>query len=151
MLIFTTPFGKNRHFPIGARIYPSPEPTPAPIISSTFGEPLTYALSSNPWRYSAKRYDSELGLYYFGQRYYDPLLARWLTLDPAGFVNGTNLYAYALNNPLNLLDPDGTFAIPLFTWAIGGAVCPFAIGAAVAIGVGYMACWGVQKMIDHGS
>ncbi|MDE3046513.1 MAG: RHS repeat-associated core domain-containing protein [Verrucomicrobiota bacterium] len=118
---------------------------------TAFGEPLTHALSSNPWRYSAKRYDSELGLYYFGQRYYDPLLARWLTLDPAGFVNGTNLYAYALNNPLNLLDPDGTFAIPLFTWAIGGAVCPFAIGAAVAIGVGYMACWGVQKMIDQGS
>lgn len=49
-------------------------------------------------------------------------------------------------------DNNGEFAIPLFSWAIGGAaVCPLTWSAVAAAGVGYVACWGVQKMIDCGS
>ena len=40
------------------------------------------------------------GLYYHGARYYAPWLGRWMSRDPAGLVDGTNLYAYARNNPL---------------------------------------------------
>ncbi|MCH9811835.1 hypothetical protein K0U07_03615 [bacterium] len=56
----------------------------------------------NPWRFSSKRFEE--GMYYFGMRFYDPGLKRWLTPDPAGFVDGRNLYLFNLNSPLNRLD-----------------------------------------------
>ncbi len=124
---------------------------------TAFGEALSEdaaTLDANPWRYSAKRFDSALGLYYFGKRFYDPTISRWLSVDPAGFIDGTNLYAYLLNNPLNAIDPEGTsaIAIPFVTWAIGGtAWCPITWGIVAAVAVGYAAHWGVQKMIESGA
>lgn len=75
-------------------------------------------IDDNPWRYAAKRFDPELQLIYFGKRYYDPELAKWLTTDPVGFVDSLNLYQYALNNPFHYYDPDGEFiiALPLLIW-----------------------------------
>lgn len=76
----------------------------------------------NPWRFASKRLDPEFNLVYFGKRYYDPELARWLTTDPAGFVDSINLYQYVFNNPFRYGDPDGrfVFAIPLatLTWKL---------------------------------
>ena len=89
---------------------------------------------------------------YFGHRYYDACKGLWITADPAGSISGNNLYAYVLNNPLILRDPDGRFAIPLFCWAIGGtAACPLTWGVVAAVAIGYAACWSVQKMVDNGS
>ncbi|MBA3957025.1 MAG: RHS repeat-associated core domain-containing protein [Parachlamydiaceae bacterium] len=82
----------------------------------------------NPWRYSGKRLDPELRLVSFGKRYYDPELARWLNLDPAGFVDGVNLYQYVYNNPNASMDPDGRFVVlmlPLFSAVFGGAGLTF--------------------------
>lgn len=72
----------------------------------------------NPWQYSGKRFDPDLNLVDFGQRYYVPELGRWLTTDPAGFVDGMNLYAYLRNNPFRYVDPDGRAVIifPLLIW-----------------------------------
>lgn len=56
----------------------------------------------NPWRFSSKRHEADL--IFFGMRFYDPTLGRWLTPDPSGFSDGPNLYAYVRNNPLNRLD-----------------------------------------------
>ncbi|MCH9811761.1 RHS repeat-associated core domain-containing protein [bacterium] len=59
----------------------------------------------NPWRFSSKR---EIhGLIYFGMRFYDPALKRWLTPDPAGFADSQNLYQFNLNSPINRLDQFG--------------------------------------------
>jgi RHS repeat-associated protein len=58
--------------------------------------------SLNPWRFCSKRSDENL--IFFGKRFYDPSLGRWLTPDPAGFADSPNLYLYVLNNPLNRLD-----------------------------------------------
>jgi uncharacterized protein RhaS with RHS repeats len=44
---------------------------------------------------------------YFGRRFYDPITPTWLTKDPLGASAGPNLYAYAKNNPLTLLDLSG--------------------------------------------
>lgn len=57
----------------------------------------------NPWRFSSKRVD-ETKLIYFGRRYYEPALGRWLTPDPLGYEGGPNLYAYVSNNPLSHFD-----------------------------------------------
>jgi insecticidal toxin complex protein TccC len=58
-------------------------------------------------RYSGKEMD-ECGLYYYGSRYYAPWLQRWVSADPAGSVDGLNLYQFVGNNPLRFVDPDGT-------------------------------------------
>ena len=42
-----------------------------------------------------------------GHRYYDPLLARFLSRDPIGYEGGINLYAYCDNNPIMGIDPSG--------------------------------------------
>lgn len=57
-------------------------------------------------RYSGKEKDAT-GLYYYGYRYYQPWIGRWLSADPAGTVDGLNLYRMVRNNPVTLHDPDG--------------------------------------------
>jgi len=53
----------------------------------------------------------EIGLNYFGARWYDPELGRFLANDPVGFKENNpmsfNRYAYANNNPYKFIDPDG--------------------------------------------
>jgi RHS repeat-associated protein len=50
-------------------------------------------------------------LIHMGGRIYSPILARFLSPDPAvsasGFSQAYNRYSYALNNPLRLIDPSG--------------------------------------------
>ena len=43
-------------------------------------------------RFSTKYYDAETGLYYYGYRFYHPVLMRWLSRDPEAEKNGGNLY-----------------------------------------------------------
>jgi RHS repeat-associated protein len=62
------------------------------------------------YRYTGKEQDDETGLYYYGARYYAAWLGRWVGCDPAGFVNGINLYAYTKNNPIIYIDNDGRVA-----------------------------------------
>ncbi|CAH1606268.1 hypothetical protein THF5G08_230035 [Vibrio jasicida] len=57
-------------------------------------------------RYSGKERDSS-GLYYYGFRYYQPWAGRWLSSDPAGTVDGLNLYRMVRNNPITLKYDDG--------------------------------------------
>lgn len=59
------------------------------------------------YRFSAKELDQASGLYYFGHRYYSPYLTRWISADPAGPVDGPNLYLYAKDNPTTFVDPTG--------------------------------------------
>jgi len=57
-------------------------------------------------RYSGKERDA-IGLYYYGYRFYQPWIGRWLSADPAGTADGLNLFRMVRNNPLTLHDPDG--------------------------------------------
>jgi RHS repeat-associated protein len=47
------------------------------------------------------------GLYAMGVRWYAPWLGRWITPDPAGPVDGPNLYLYCSANPVSFVDPTG--------------------------------------------
>ena len=61
-----------------------------------------------PFGFAGGLYDRETGLVRFGARDYDPETGRFTAPDPAGFAGGsTNLYGYALNDPVNLTDPSG--------------------------------------------
>ncbi|WP_438308450.1 RHS repeat domain-containing protein [Pseudomonas guariconensis] len=57
-------------------------------------------------RYSGKERDAT-GLYYYGYRYYQSWAGRWLSADPAGTVDGLNLYSMVRNNPVSRLDDQG--------------------------------------------
>ena len=74
-----------------------------------FGNLLAPQVSGDTNRYlfSTKEFDSRSGLGYFGERYYDPEIGRWLTPDPLGYTDGMNLYAYCHDNPVNCVDPSG--------------------------------------------
>ncbi|WP_409029386.1 RHS repeat domain-containing protein [Gracilimonas sediminicola] len=69
--------------------------------------------SANPndnYKYTGHERDDEVNLTldYMGARYYDPIIGRFLQIDPyaAKFPN-VSPYVYALNNPVNMWDPDG--------------------------------------------
>lgn len=55
--------------------------------------------------------DVESGLVYMQQRYYDPMLMRFRSVDPVGVIPEDhryhNRYSYAANNPMRYIDPDG--------------------------------------------
>lgn len=59
------------------------------------------------YRYSGKERDDSTGLYYYGARYYAPWMCRWLKPDPAGTVDGLNLYAFVGGNPIKFVDHTG--------------------------------------------
>ena len=80
---------------------------------TAFGENLQSPL--NPWLYASKRFHSDAELINFGKRFYNPKYGRWLTPDPAGFIDSYNLYAFVHNNPLTNFDLFGLYSSPLIS------------------------------------
>lgn len=62
------------------------------------------AAASNPFRLSTKFTDEETGLCYYGYRYYDAVLGRWLGRDPIEEEGGVNLYGVVGNDTINCID-----------------------------------------------
>jgi RHS repeat-associated protein len=64
-------------------------------------------------KFTGKELDPETGLYYYGGRYYDPEISRFISPDP--FVQdptepqNLNRYSYVDNNPVGYIDPSGYF------------------------------------------
>ena len=59
------------------------------------------------YRYSGKERDDSTGLYYYGARFYAPWSGRWISADPAGTVDGLNLYEFVGGNPVSHVDIGG--------------------------------------------
>jgi len=68
------------------------------------------------YRYTDKERDDSSGLSYYGARYLAPWMARWISPDSAGTVDGLNLYVYVDNNPLKYLDPTGHATVLTFPY-----------------------------------
>jgi RHS repeat-associated protein len=73
-------------------------------------------------KFSGKPHDAESGLDYFGARYYDHSLYRFLSVDPVIPVGRAvsnsqrwNLYGYCLGNPVRYVDWDGRQATEAIT------------------------------------
>ena len=62
--------------------------------------------------------DDESGLMYYGARYYNPVIGRFTSVDPAfdNFMEpqSFNKYAYTQNNPLKYIDPTGLSNLPAY-------------------------------------
>lgn len=72
------------------------------------GAKIETSQAGNPYLFTGRRYDGEAKIYYYRARCYSPNLGRFLNPDPKGFVDGMNLYEYAMSNPLRYVDPRGT-------------------------------------------
>jgi len=57
--------------------------------------------------FQGRRYDPETGFYYYRNRYYSPVLGRFLQRDPAGYQDGMSLYFFTSGSPTSLSDPLG--------------------------------------------
>ncbi|MCP3889256.1 MAG: hypothetical protein GY702_10335, partial [Desulfobulbaceae bacterium] len=74
----------------------------------SFGKLVTTTGSlEQPFQFSTKRYDPDTGLNYYGYRFYNPSIERWMNRDPLGEAGGINLYGFVQNNPVNWIDPWG--------------------------------------------
>lgn len=61
-------------------------------------------------RYSGKERDAT-GLYYYGYRYYQPWVGRWLSTDPMETVDGLNLFRMVRNSPVSFRDENGLVTV----------------------------------------
>ncbi|WP_194290116.1 RHS repeat domain-containing protein, partial [Nocardia macrotermitis] len=73
---------------------------------SLWGKSNWNGAASTPLQFPGQIYDTESGLHYNHQRYYDPGSARFLTQDPLGLEPSPNQIAYP-HNPINWIDPLG--------------------------------------------
>ncbi len=95
----------------------------AKYLYDPFGNTLSKAgplADANTYRFSSKDSHANSGLYYYGYRFYDPNLQRWLNRDPLpekgfgqlvgklpGLLEDAQLYAYVRNDPISRVDPLG--------------------------------------------
>lgn len=119
--------------------------------------------TANPFRYCGYYYDNETGLYYLQSRYYDPEIGRFINADNqiagvGGEVLGYNMFAYCMNNPVNMSDPSGNWpkwatklvaavavvavvavvaAVTVATAGAGTAIAAVAVGAAKGAAIGF--------------
>lgn len=61
----------------------------------------------NPWRFSTKPEEAGTGWLYYGYRWYDSGVGRWVNRDPIEESGGLNLYGFVRNEPVRLYDPLG--------------------------------------------
>jgi RHS repeat-associated protein len=70
--------------------------------------PRPYSWYGNRFMFTGREYFSELGLYDYRNRFYYPVLGRFLQSDPTGFdAADMNLYRYCGGDPMNGSDPSG--------------------------------------------
>jgi RHS repeat-associated protein len=73
-----------------------------------YGRTVFSAGSKNPaYHFTGQEKDRGTGLYYYGARYYDPELGRFIQADTV--LDGLNRYTYCGNNPVVYVDPTGMY------------------------------------------
>ena len=100
----------------------------------------------NSLRYRGYVYDRESGLYYLQSRYYDPLVGRFVNADvyvsTGQGINGANMYAYCLNNPVKYTDAGGQFVISALALTV---IVDIACSTLLVVCIAYLA----YQVIDY--
>ena len=80
---------------------------------------------ANSYLYAGYQFDDETGMYYLNSRYYDPVVARFISADTyLGQANdplSLNLYTYCVNNPIMYSDPTGYDSVPVTVTLTNGS------------------------------
>ncbi|MBI4245416.1 MAG: RHS repeat protein [Planctomycetes bacterium] len=98
-----------------------------------YGQPTQLSSLGNRLYFTGREYDPETGLYYYRRRYYDPKIGRFLSRDPLGYVDSPNPYVYALNNPINYIDPYGLWTLQLGFSLNPGLRWGYTVGGGIVI------------------
>ena len=75
-----------------------------------------------PLRYAGYVWDAETGLYYLGQRYYDPAVAAFISRDPQKADAEASPYQYCAGDPIQNTDPAGLSKVALRTGALSASL-----------------------------
>ena len=97
------------------------------------------------YRFTGKPLDQSTGLYYYGARYYDPELGRFISADTIVQAPSNpqtlNRYSYCNNNPINYVDPTGHGWFKKFWQSVVGVA---GIVASIAFPVLAPAMWAIN-------
>ena len=100
---------------------------------------------NNDLSYTGKPFDEEIGLSYYGARWYDPVTGRFTGIDPAPIdpndFRRFNRYAYGFNSPYRYNDPDGRVPVDYAVdgISVGISAALFANDPSLANGLGLAA------------
>ena len=101
-----------------------------------FGNVISHIGMEFTYKFSTKPQDDLSGLYYYGYRFYQPNIGRWINRDPireSGGGNEASRYTILVNNCTNIIGYNGLLAVSV---AIGGGItvglAPLVVGAVVA-------------------
>jgi len=91
--------------------------------------------------------DSESGLFYNWNRYYNPAIGRYISSDPIGIDGGLNTFLYADASPVMYADPTGEIVPIVAAFAIACAANPACVVSSTAALTG-AAIWATQKISE---
>jgi RHS repeat-associated protein len=100
---------------------------------SAYGVPDCEGTATTPLGFDGQYTSTDTGLIYMRARVYDPTTAQFLTVDPRVAVTGEP-YVYALDDPINRIDPSGQEAIPVPAPVAGGCAAAPELCGAAAVG-----------------
>jgi RHS repeat-associated protein len=76
------------------------------------GRSANYGSANEKYKFTGKERDVETGYDYFGARYYDSRIGRWMSVDPlTEKYPNISPYNYCANNPNSFVDPDGAIIV----------------------------------------
>ena len=81
---------------------------------TSFGRPMEFALSENPFSFSSEFYDRLLGLTYYNYRHYSPTEGKWMVRDLLGEMESINLFCFLKNKSSYTTDALGQFSFPSY-------------------------------------
>ena len=106
-------------------------------IYTPYGEAVWAQGGVPEFGFTGQRFESDLGLYDYGARFYDPNLGIFISPDAVvpdlSDLQSLNRYAYVFGNPTNLVDPTGNSPLG----GVFGAIGDFGRFVGGAIGRGF--------------